>query len=81
MPKLTLVLGRETMKVYDLDQPVIKIGRVREMDIVIDNVSVSRNHAEIRKQADGAWRVVRHMYTSELATRSRLRAPVSVAHA
>ncbi len=55
MPKLTLVLGRDPLKVYDLDQSVIKIGRVKEMDIVIDNPSVSRNQAEIVKQDDGSW--------------------------
>lgn len=55
MPKLTLVLGRNPLKVYDLDQPIIKIGRVKEMDIVIDNPSVSRNQAELERQADGTW--------------------------
>src|ERR1041384_1598958 len=55
MPKLTLVLGRNPIQVYDLDKPVIKIGRVKEMDIFIDNPSVSRNHAEIAKQPDGSW--------------------------
>lgn len=55
MPKLTVVLGRTPLRVYDLDQPSIKIGRVKEMDIVIDNMSVSRTQAEIVKQGDGAW--------------------------
>jgi pSer/pThr/pTyr-binding forkhead associated (FHA) protein len=55
MPKLTVVLGRTPLKVYDLDQPVIKIGRVQGMDIVIDNMSVSRTQAEIVKQDDGTW--------------------------
>ena len=55
MPKLTVVMGRTPLKVVDLDQPSIKIGRVKEMDIVIDNPSVSRTHAEIAKQADGTW--------------------------
>jgi len=55
MPKLTVVLGRTPLKVYELDQPVIKIGRVAGQDIVIDNMSVSRTQAEIIKQADGSW--------------------------
>ena len=55
MPKLTVVLGRDPLKVYDLDLPVIKIGRVKEMDIVIDNPSVSRAQAEIVRQDDGTW--------------------------
>ncbi len=54
MPKLTVVLGRTPLKVYDLDQPLIKIGRTQGLDIVIDNMSVSRNQAEIVK-TDGGW--------------------------
>jgi hypothetical protein len=62
MPKLTLILDRKTLKVYDLDQPVIRIGRIAEMDVVIDNVSVSRRQAEIQ-QADDGW-VVRDIGSS-----------------
>ena len=50
MPKLTLLLGRKTMRVYDIDQETISIGRDEGTDIVIDNTSVSRKHAEIRKE-------------------------------
>lgn len=59
MPKLTLVIDRKPVQVYDLDQPVIRIGRGEGMDIVIDNVSVSRRQAEIRDEG-GAW-VVRDL--------------------
>jgi hypothetical protein len=55
MPKFTVVLGRTPLKVYEFDQPVIKIGRVAGQDIVIDNMSVSRTQAEVVKQADGTW--------------------------
>lgn len=54
MPKLTLVLDRKPVQVYELSQPVIRIGRGESMDVVIDNVSVSRRHAEIREES-GAW--------------------------
>ncbi len=54
MPKLTLVLDRKPVQVYELDQPVIRIGRGESMDILIDNVSVSRRQAEIREE-NGAW--------------------------
>jgi FHA domain len=54
MPKLTLVLDRKPVQVYELNQPVIRIGRGESMDVVIDNVSVSRRHAEIREE-NGAW--------------------------
>jgi len=52
MPKLTLVLDRKTVEIYDLDQPVIRIGRVPGMDIQIDDVSVSRRQAEIQQDGD-----------------------------
>jgi hypothetical protein len=54
MPKLTLVLDRKPVQVYELEQPVIRIGRGETSDVLIDNVSVSRRHAEIREE-NGAW--------------------------
>ena len=53
MPKLTLLLGRRTMQVYDFKQPSIIIGRDDGADVLIDNPSVSRRHAEIRLGDDG----------------------------
>ena len=53
MPKLSLLLGRRAMHVYDIDQPTIRVGRDEEMDIVIDNPSVSRRQAEIRREGAG----------------------------
>lgn len=53
MPKLTVLLGRKTIQVHDIDKPVIRIGRDEEMDIIIDNPSVSRKHAEIRQEGEG----------------------------
>ncbi len=50
MPKLTVLLGRKTIQVHDIDKPVIRIGREEEMDVIIDNPSVSRKHAEIRQE-------------------------------
>src|SRR3989304_3452977 len=72
MPKLTLMLDRKTVQVYDLDRPVIRVGRVPEMDIVIDNVSVSRRQAEIQQEGEG-W-VVRDIGSSNgtFATAERL---------
>lgn len=53
MPKLTVLLGRKTIQVHDIDKPVIRIGRDEEMDIIIDNPSVSRKHAEFRQEGEG----------------------------
>ncbi len=58
MPKITLLMGRKTMRVYDLDQAAIRIGREEDMDVLIDNQSVSRRQAEIRREGEG-WVVPR----------------------
>ena len=46
MPKMTVLLGRKAVQSYDLDQDTISVGRDEEMDIMIDNPSVSRRHVE-----------------------------------
>ncbi|MGY8777276.1 MAG: FHA domain-containing protein [Longimicrobiales bacterium] len=56
MPKLTLLLGRRTMQAYDFKQPLIVVGRDEGADVLIDNPSVSRRHAEIRL-SDNGWEV------------------------
>jgi hypothetical protein len=53
MPKLTLLLGRRTMQAYDFKQESIIVGRDESADVLIDNPSVSRRHAEIRLTDDG----------------------------
>jgi len=54
MPKLTLLLGRRVMQAYDFKQASIIVGRDETADVVIDNPSVSRRHAEIRLD-DSGW--------------------------
>lgn len=56
MPKLTLLLGRRVMQAYDFKQPSIIVGRDDAADVIIDNPSVSRRHAEIRL-GDSGWEV------------------------
>lgn len=56
MPKLTLLLGRRVMQAYDFKQPSIIVGRDDSADVIIDNPSVSRRHAEIRL-GDNGWEV------------------------
>lgn len=53
MPKLTLLLGRRTMQAYDFKQASIIVGRDEGADVLIDNPSVSRRHAEIRLGDEG----------------------------
>src|SRR5438876_542159 len=54
MPKLTLVVERTALQVYDIDHPIIRVGREMGLEVVIDNVAVSRHQAEIRLQ-DKQW--------------------------
>ena len=55
MPRLTLVMERKPLQVYDLNALVTTIGRGEDMQIRIDNVSVSRRQAQIRLREDGRW--------------------------
>src|SRR5215475_2094329 len=57
MPKLTLMVERTALKVYNIDQiehPIIRVGRETGLEVVIDNVAVSRHQAELRLQ-DALW--------------------------
>jgi len=78
MPKLTLLLGRRTMQVYDFKQPSIVIGREPDVDVVIDNPSVSRRHAEIRLGEDG-W-IVEDLGSSNgtFIRNTKIQAPESI---
>jgi pSer/pThr/pTyr-binding forkhead associated (FHA) protein len=40
-----------------LDQPVTSAGRHPDSDILLDDVTVSRRHAEFRLNTDGNWSV------------------------
>ncbi len=53
MPKMSLLLGRKTMQVFDIDQTSIVVGRGEDADILIDNPSMSRRHAEFRQEGEG----------------------------
>ncbi|GMR14322.1 MAG: hypothetical protein BMS9Abin29_2571 [Gemmatimonadota bacterium] len=62
MPKMTVLLGRKAVQVHDFDLTTIRVGRDEEMDIVIDNPSVSRSHVEFR--TDGVGWVVEDLGSS-----------------
>lgn len=42
-------------RAFPLDGRVMIIGRESRNDIVIPDINVSRQHAEIRREATGAW--------------------------
>ncbi|HPB30515.1 MAG TPA: FHA domain-containing protein [Candidatus Sumerlaeota bacterium] len=48
MPELIVKLGDNIIQKFFFDKDVLSIGRARDNDIVIENLSVSRNHARIR---------------------------------
>jgi len=47
MPRFTVMLGRDVLDTYNLVKDRILIGRTRRADIVLDNLMISREHAEI----------------------------------
>ena len=55
MPTLTLVAERTPVKAYEVASLGVNIGRGDDMDIVIDNASVSRRQARIEMMSSGEW--------------------------
>lgn len=51
MQKLIVKLGDNVVKDYVIDKDVVTIGRGRDNEIVIENLSVSRNHARLRRES------------------------------
>lgn len=54
MPEIIVKLGEKTIHRHVFDKDILSIGRARDNDVVIENLSVSRNHTRIRRQ-DGKW--------------------------
>lgn len=57
MPKLTLVRERRPVRVFEINSSVINIGRSEDMQLMIDDASVSRRQAQIRFGAHGSWTI------------------------
>lgn len=53
MVKLILKLKETQLEEFALEKDQIIIGRAKENDIVIDNIAVSRKHAQITRKEDG----------------------------
>lgn len=54
MPRLIIKLQNQQDQRYEIEKPEILIGRGEECDLVLPNVSVSREHALIRLNEQGA---------------------------
>ena len=54
MPEIIVRLGDQEVQRYTMDRDLIIVGRSNKSDIVIENLSVSRRHAEIQRK-DGEY--------------------------
>ncbi|HMZ50685.1 MAG TPA: FHA domain-containing protein [Candidatus Sumerlaeota bacterium] len=52
MPEIIVKLGERIIHRYFFDKESLTVGRARDNDIVIENLSVSRNHAKIKREGD-----------------------------
>lgn len=52
MPKFVIYYNGEPLKTYEIDEPVISIGRLPENSITIANMGVSRRHVKIEEDTD-----------------------------
>lgn len=50
MPKLILKFQGVLIKEYNIDKPLLSIGRKEDNDIMIDNMAVSGHHAKIENK-------------------------------
>lgn len=48
MAVIVVKLGDSVVQRFKIDKDVVSIGRARDNDVVVENLSVSRNHARIR---------------------------------
>ena len=47
MPRFTVMIGRDVLDTYNLVKDRILIGRTHRADIILDNLMISREHAEV----------------------------------
>lgn len=59
MPRLLIHRAGESARVFELlgERPV-SIGRAKACNVVLDNPSVSRQHAIVRSTPDGKWQII-----------------------
>ncbi len=49
VPRFVITMGREEIDTYSLVQERVLIGRSSKADIILDNLMISRKHAEVRR--------------------------------
>lgn len=55
IPVLVVRKGPKAGSRFALDKDVVTTGRHPDSDIFLDDITVSRRHAELRRVADGTW--------------------------
>lgn len=55
---MVVVRGQNAGSRYAMSGPVTTIGRHPDSDVFLDDVTVSRRHAEVRRTADGGLELV-----------------------
>lgn len=59
MPRLVIHDDQHRWRLFELDsERPISIGRAKSSDIMLDDASVSRTHAVIRRTMDGHWQIL-----------------------
>jgi pSer/pThr/pTyr-binding forkhead associated (FHA) protein len=54
---LVVTRGPNSGSKYALDEPLVTAGRHPDSVIFLDDITVSRRHAEVRQRADGGYEV------------------------
>ncbi|WP_225978614.1 FHA domain-containing protein [Gandjariella thermophila] len=77
--RLLITRGPEVGTCFDLTAAVTTIGRYRNCDIALDHVTVSRRHAEIRRDGGGYTIVDAGSLNGTYLNRHPLEAPATLA--
>jgi len=59
MPRFLIHHASEGSRVFELlgDRPIV-VGRAKSSNLVLDNASISRQHAVVRATPDGKWQII-----------------------
>jgi len=59
MPRFLIHHATEGSRVFELlgDRPIV-VGRAKSSNLVLDNASISRQHAVVRETPDGRWQII-----------------------
>jgi ABC transport system ATP-binding/permease protein len=53
--KLVMINGPQAGKEFYLFEPIVSVGRTEEKEVTIAHISVSRHHAQIKKEDNGSY--------------------------